>query len=100
MKIVGVIEEILEAIQVTEKFKRRQFIVMTWNNPEHIEYITFETNQDRCTLLDNFKKGDSVVVNFNVKGRKWVNEKGITKYINSLQSWNIEKSDANIAHKF
>jgi hypothetical protein len=91
MKITAVLESKNDTVQVTETFKRRVFTVTYWNNPEHTEYISFELLQDRCKILDSFEKGDTVVVSFNLKGRKWVNNEGVEKYFNTLQAWNIER---------
>jgi len=98
MKITGTVEAVYGTVQVTEKFKRRQFVLTYWNNPEHVEYITFECHQERCALLDGINKGDKVTVSFNLKGRMWKNEDGVQKYINTIQAWNIEPN--NEQHPF
>lgn len=90
MKVKGIIEKIYDTVQVTDTFKRRGFIVLHWNNPEINEFLSFEVIQDRCKVLDNFKKGDKVIVNFHLKGKKYTNPDGVEKYFNALQAWNIE----------
>lgn len=46
-------------------------------------------------MLDNYAVGQEVTVSFNLKGRKWVNPQGATKYFNSLQAWRMQPaSDA------
>ena len=89
MKITGKILEIKDIQQVSETFKKRMFIIEYAENPQYPEFISFELIQDRCDLLNSFKPGQEVEVSFNLKGRKWLNSEGETKYFNSLQAWRI-----------
>ncbi|OJW70270.1 MAG: hypothetical protein BGO68_01900 [Candidatus Amoebophilus sp. 36-38] len=95
MKIIGKIADIKESQQVSAGFKKRAFVVEYAENPQYLEYILFELIQDRCELLDTFQVGQEVEVSFNLKGRKWVNPEGETKYFNSLQAWRIESPSSN-----
>lgn len=90
MKVVGRLLEIQETQQVSDTFKKRGFVLEHAENPQYPEYVSFEVIQDRCSLLDNLEPGQDVEVSFNLKGRKWVNPEGATKYFNSLQAWRIE----------
>jgi len=89
MQITGKILEISEVVNISETFKKREFII-EYCEREYPEYIKFELTQDRCQLLDTYKSGDNVEVAFNLKGRKWVNPEGETKYFNSLQAWRVQ----------
>lgn len=95
MKILGKIIDIKEAQQVSDSFKKRNFVVEYAENSQYAEYITFELIQDRCELLDTFQAGQEVEVSFNLKGRKWIAPDGETKYFNSLQAWRIESPSSN-----
>lgn len=90
MKVTGKLLEIKETQQVSEAFKKRLFVLEHAENPQYPEYVSFELIQDRCGLLDGFQPGQEVEVSFNLKGRKWINPEGETKYFNSLQAWRIE----------
>jgi len=90
MKVIGKILEIQETQHVSDTFKKRMFVLEHAENPQYPEYISFELIQDRCDLLNNFQAGQEVEISFNLKGRKWVNPEGTTKYFNSLQAWRIE----------
>jgi hypothetical protein len=90
MKILGKIIEIKEAQQISETFKKRNFVIEYAENVQYPEYISFELVQDKCDLLDSFKMGQEVEVSFNLRGRKWVNPEGETRYFNALQAWRIE----------
>jgi hypothetical protein len=90
MKVRGIIESIEDVVEVNSTFKRRGFVLSYWNNPDKCEHLAFEVVQDRCKLLDGFNPGDKVLINFQLKGKKWSNPDGVTKYFNTLQAWNIE----------
>ncbi|MEO1049538.1 MAG: DUF3127 domain-containing protein [Bacteroidota bacterium] len=90
MNLQGKIVEIFDTQQVKDTFKKREFVVEYAENPQYPEVIKFELIQDRCGLVDNFKKGDDVDVHFNIKGRKWTDPKGEAKYFVSLQAWKLD----------
>ena len=90
MKVNGKLIEIQETQQVSDTFKKRGFVIEYAENPQYPEYVSFELIQDRCDLLDGFQQDQNVEVSFNLKGRKWVNPEGVTKYFNTLQAWRIE----------
>ena len=58
-------------------------------NPQYPEFVKFELIQDKCDLLDSYEVGQELEVHFNLKGRKWVDPQGQTKYFNSLQAWRL-----------
>lgn len=99
MDIKAKLLEISDTVKVSEKFKKREFVVeYAPENPQYTEFLKFEIVQDKCDLLNNFKIGQNVEIHFNLKGRKWINPKGETVYFNSLQAWKIlnlnEQSDS------
>ena len=71
MNIKGKLVEIFDTVQVTETFKKREFIVQDNRNPEYPEYIKVELIQDKVSLLDSLSVGDEINVLINIKGRKW-----------------------------
>ncbi len=94
MNLKGKILEISTTQQVTDTFKKREFVVEYAENPQYPEFVKFEAIQDKCGLLDAYNPGDEVDVHFNLKGRKWNDPKGGVKYFNSLQAWKIEGASA------
>jgi hypothetical protein len=89
MEIKAKLLEIFESQQVTDTFKKREFVVEYVENPQYPEFLKFELIQDKCELLDEFSKGQKIEVHFNLKGRKWTDPKGVIKYFNTLQAWKI-----------
>ena len=96
MNIQGKLIEIFDTIQITETFKKREFIIQDNKNPEYPEYIKVEVIQDKVSLLDNLNIGDEINVLINIKGRKWEDKEGNIKYFNSIQGWKIESENLNL----
>ena len=71
MEITGKLLECMDTVQVSERFRKREFVLEYADNPEYPEYIKFELTQDRCELLDSFQPGQKVRVDFDLKGRRW-----------------------------
>lgn len=96
MEITGRLKVKGNVQQVSDKFKKREF-VLTDNSSQYPQYILFELTQDKCSLLDNFNEGDEIKVFFNLRGREWTNKEGQVKYFNSLQAWKMEKMGTTAA---
>ena len=96
-KIKGEIKAIGEAVQVTEKFKKRAFVLID-DSSQYPQYINFQLVQDKCELIDGFQVGQRIEVNFNLHGREWTSKNGITKYFNTLDVWRLvyEESSTEI----
>lgn len=91
-EITGKIIEKFDAQQVTDRFRKREFVLETRENAgtnEFVETIKFQLTQDRCDLIDNIKVGDEAKVSFNIRGRRW-EKNGQVSYFNNLEAWRIE----------
>ena len=95
MEIGARIIEIFDTANISESFKKREFVVEYSENPSYPEYLKFELIQEKCELLNNFNVGDEVNISFNLKGRKWTDPQGSVKYFNSLQAWRLEQKTAD-----
>lgn len=93
MQVSGKIIEIFDVNQISDSFKKREFVLEYAEKPEYPEFIKMEFIQDKCSLLDQCGIGDKVEVQFNLKGRKWTDKTGKVVYFNTLQAWRIEKKD-------
>ncbi len=89
MDITGILKVKSEAQQVSEKFKKREF-VLTDNSSQYPQHISFQLTQDKCSLLDQYNVGDEIKVHFNLRGREWTSPKNEIKYFNTLEAWRIE----------
>ena len=89
MEIKGVIKKILETVQISDRFRKREFVLEYSSNPEYPQPIQLELVQDRCEVLDEFHEGQEVEVHFDLRGREWTSPQGQVKYFNSLQAWKL-----------
>ena len=89
MDIKGQLIEIFDTQKVSDTFKKREFVVEYAENPQYPELLKFELIQEKCDLLDDYKKGEDIEVFFNLKGRKWTDPQGVDKYFTSLQAWRL-----------
>ena len=88
----GRIHQLSAAQQVTERFRKREFVVELGDNPRFPQFVQFELTGDRCEQLDDYKVGDEVRVEFSLRGREWKSPKGETKYFNSLDVWTLSRA--------
>lgn len=89
MEITGTLKVKNSEVQVSEKFKKREFVI-TDNSSQYPQHIQFQLTQDRCSLLDSYKEGNEIKVFFNIRGREWKNPQNEVKYFNSLEAWRLE----------
>jgi hypothetical protein len=89
MELSGRIKVIKETNQISDKFKKREFVLtVEGDKPEYADHIQLEFIQDKCSLLDTYSVGQMVAVSINIKGREWTKD-GVTRYFNTLQAWKI-----------
>jgi hypothetical protein len=91
-QMTGVIKFIGDTAQVSEKFKKREFVVteLSDKDSKYDQHIAFQLTQDKCDLINAFGVGQTVKVSFNLRGREWVSPQGETKYFNTLEAWRVE----------
>ena len=94
MNIQGKLLEIFET-ENKNGFRRREFIVEYAENPDYPQTVKFQMTQDNCSKLDKFAVGDSVELEFNLRGRKWISPEGKVVYFNSLEVWKMQKTDGS-----
>ena len=94
MQISGKIYKIFETRKVKDSFRKRDFVLETTDDSNFRQLIKFEFIQDKCDILDNFSEQEQVVVDFNIRGREWKNNKGEITYFVSLQAWKLTKEDS------
>ncbi|MDX5346466.1 MAG: DUF3127 domain-containing protein [Hymenobacteraceae bacterium] len=86
--IQGRLHELFEEVQVSEKFRKREF-VLEIPDGSFTQYVKFQLTQDKCSLLDQYKSGDEVKVTFNLTGKPFT-KNGTTMYFTNLSAWRIE----------
>ena len=91
MEIDGRLHATFETQQVTERFRKREFVIELADNPRYPQFVLFQLTGDRCENLDGFEVGEEVRVEFSLRGREWKSPRGEIKYFNSLDVWKLER---------
>ena len=89
-KFQGKIKVINATQVISEKFKKREFVV-TDTSSMYPQDVMFQSVQDKCDMLNGYAVEDQVEVSFNLRGREWTSPDGVVKYFNTLDAWRIEK---------
>ncbi|MBK6962692.1 MAG: DUF3127 domain-containing protein [Bacteroidales bacterium] len=91
-EIIGKLVEKFETQNVSDKFKKREFVIEYRDNPNmsFSEMLKFQLTQDRCSLIDAFAIGQEIKVFFNLRGRRWEKD-GNVSYFTNLEGWKVEK---------
>ncbi len=90
MEIIGKIKLIKDTETIgINGFKKRDIIITT--DEQYPQVISIQFVQDKCAVLDNYQIGQDVKIDFDLRGREWVNLQGETKYFNTIQGWKIEQ---------
>jgi len=88
-EINGKIHVISDTQQVTERFRKREFVLELAENPRYPQYVQFQLTGDRCENLEGFSVGEDVNVEFSLRGREWKSPQGEMRYFNSLDVWEL-----------
>ena len=91
-ELSGKLIEIFDAQQVSDNFRKREFVIEkkeTIGNNEFTDHIKFQLTQDRCNLIDAFNINDQVKISFNIRGNRWERD-GKVNYFTNLAAWRIE----------
>ena len=92
-EITGKVIDILPVNQVSDKFKKREFVIEkkeTGGAAVFIDYIKFQLIQDKCDLINESFMNEDVKIWFNLKGNKWERD-GKVNYFTNLDAWKIER---------
>jgi hypothetical protein len=92
-ELSGKLIEKYDIIQVSDTFKKREFVIEHTDNSSGKDYtdlIKFQLTRERCALIDRFNINDEIKVSFNIRGKRWVKDDRVSYFIN-LEAWKIEK---------
>lgn len=90
MEVIGTLKVKFDTQKVSDRFQKRDFVLTTEANTPYPQHVSFQITQDKCSMLDNYREGEELKVQFNLRGREWNGPQGI-KYFNTLEAWRIEK---------
>lgn len=101
LEVTGKLIQKYDTVQVSEKFKKREFVVELSeeiNGNTYLNPAKMQLAQAKCDIIDRFNVGDMVKVSFNIKGNSYVDKKdGTTKYITNLDAWRVEAAGVAVA---
>jgi hypothetical protein len=92
-EISGKVIDISPVNQVSDKFKKREFVIEkkeAGGAAVFIDYIKFQLVQDKCDLINESFLNEEIKIWFNLKGNKWERD-GKINYFTNLDVWKIEK---------
>jgi hypothetical protein len=100
-EITGKIIDILPVNQVSDKFRKREFVIEkkeTGGPAVFVDFIKFQLVQDKCDLINESYLNEEVKVSFNIKGNRWERD-GKVNYFTNLDAWKIEKTSSQVRNQ-
>ena len=95
-EITGKVIEVMPVNQVSDKFRKREFVLEkkeTGGGSVFIDFIKFQLVQDKCELINESFSQEEVKVWFNIRGNRWERD-GKVNYFTNLDAWKIERASA------
>jgi hypothetical protein len=96
-EITGKVIEIYPTVQVSDKFRKREFVIEkkeAGGAAVFIDYLKFQLVQDKCDLINESFLQEEIKIWFNLKGNKWERD-GKINYFTNLDAWKIEKTSSS-----
>jgi hypothetical protein len=90
MEITGQIKEVFATQTISEKFKKREFVLTTDGSTPYPNHLLIQVTNAKCDLLNSYSSGDEVTVSINLRGREYQNPTKGTQYFNSIEAWAIK----------
>ena len=97
-EITGKLAAKYDTNQVSEKFKKREFVLEIAeeiNGNTYTNYAKLQLVQNKCDIIDRFNLGDNLKVSFNVKGNRWEKD-GKVNFITNLDAWRVEAMNEGV----
>lgn len=92
MEIQGKLIVKEDTVNITDSFKKREFVVeenKEVNGTVYQNPIKCQLTQDNCSKLDDVNIGDEVKVSINIRGNKFEKD-GEIRYFNNINAWKVE----------
>jgi len=90
--ISGTLHLVYDTDNVSDKFRKREFIVKVdkdVNGVIYSDYAKFQAINGKCDMLDGIQEGSEVEVKFNLSGKPWEKD-GVTKFFTNLNAWSVK----------
>jgi len=96
LEITGKLIEKYDTNVVSDKFRKREFVLELAeeiNGNIYTSYAKMQLVQTKCDIIDRFNIGESLKVNFNIRGTRYEKE-GKVSYFSNLDAWRVENANA------
>jgi hypothetical protein len=96
LEITGKLVEKYDTQTVNDRFRKREFVLEVTeevNGSAFTNFAKMQLVQNKTDIIDRFQIGDSLRVNFSIKGNRYERD-GKVSYFSNLDAWRIEKADA------
>ncbi|MDX2283999.1 MAG: DUF3127 domain-containing protein [Bacteroidia bacterium] len=94
MNAKGTLHKKFDTQVISDKFKKREFVLRYEDNPMYPQFVSFQLINDKVDLLDRYDQGAEIDVEFNLRGREWTSPQGEIKYFNTLEAWRISSTQS------
>ena len=89
--IKGTVVNLADTVEVGEKkFKKRDIAIEIEGGGQYPQEVCLQGTKDLCEKMDDLVAGTEASFHVNLNGRKWINDKGIPTWFNTLQIWKFE----------
>lgn len=96
--IAATVRRVGPIVDVTERMRKRELIVETFDNPKYPQVHSFEATGDRCSVLDGIAAGDVVEIEFSLRGREWSKAAGDVRVFNTLSIYSVKTKERAARH--
>lgn len=90
LTLAGTLKVVKDTQVISDKFCKREFVIET--DDKYPQEVQFELTQDNCDSIDQYSIGQSITVNFNVRGREYQG-----RWFVNLQAWKLEGQAQDMA---
>jgi|688.fasta_scaffold1085957_2 single-strand DNA-binding protein len=89
--ITGVLKTKGQEQRISDKFSKREFVIIESSNGQYPQTLLFQLVNDKCSQIEPYREGDLLKVYFNLRGREWQKSPDSeVKVFNTLDAWKIE----------
>ncbi len=92
-QITGKVAEVYPVNRVSERFRKREFVIEhkdTASGQAYVDFIKFQLTQDKCEIIDESWLRQDVTVTFSIKGNRW-EKNGMVNYITNLNALTVTR---------
>lgn len=80
-------------VYFTEKMSKRVLVLEVYADQKYKQEVAFDFVNDRMGQLDNIRERDWVTVNFQLRGKKSIQNDGKARWYNFIEGINVLKHD-------